>query len=304
MRERRAGWRVLRIRSEYSLPLTFTKNRKRGRPSGPACCFVFGYQLGTGVPPWGPTPHPGPAVHSYGMTALHWAAYYCNRRIVGLLVASGADVNAQSRNGCAVSACGESAECAGRVAAAVCRAGTRRCTLPRPMAGPTPSRSCCCAAPTGPSRPTAGTAALRRTAEPKPQQPRACRDTPKQVAEEYGKLAEYEAAKRLVTARRLTPRHPPGLAPHSSARFLYRLMCFRRSPLLKGGRQPPTEHLHRNRHPRRGQGGNGPRSTRTVTGALAAPRRAPLHPRVEVYSTSRASCRCHRQRKMRSRTQY
>ncbi len=104
MRERGAGWRVLRIRSEYSLPLTFTKKRKRGRPSGPACCFVFGYQLGTGVPPWGPTPHPDPAVHSFGMTALHWAAYYGNRRIVGLLVASGADVNAQNRVGCAVSA--------------------------------------------------------------------------------------------------------------------------------------------------------------------------------------------------------
>ncbi len=75
--------------------------------------------MGTGVPPWGPPPHPGPAVHSDGMTALHWAAYYGNRRIVRSLVAFNADVNAQDRFGCAVCACGESAdECAGRAPAA------------------------------------------------------------------------------------------------------------------------------------------------------------------------------------------
>ncbi len=34
--------------------------RTLSRPSGPACCFVFGYRLGTGVPPWGPPPHPRP----------------------------------------------------------------------------------------------------------------------------------------------------------------------------------------------------------------------------------------------------
>ena len=59
--------------------------------------------MGTGVPPWGPPSHPGPAVHSGGMTALHFAALRGNRRIVRLLVASGADVNAQDDNdGCAV----------------------------------------------------------------------------------------------------------------------------------------------------------------------------------------------------------
>jgi hypothetical protein len=56
-------------------------------------------------------------------------------------------------------------ECASRVPAAVCRAGRRRCTVPRAMAVPHACRSCCCAAPTGPSRTTAGTAVLRRTAE-------------------------------------------------------------------------------------------------------------------------------------------
>ncbi len=141
--------------------------------------------MGTGLPPWGPPPHPGPAVRSgNGSTALHLAALFCNLRIIRLLVAFGADVNARTDDGCAVCACGESAvSAAGRVPASVCRAGRRRCTWPRTMSNPTmsrcrigsclamaipqPLRSCCCAAPTGPSRTTAGNAALRRTAEPK-----------------------------------------------------------------------------------------------------------------------------------------
>ena len=70
--------------------------------------------MGTGVPPWGPPPHAGPAVHSvYGSTALHYAALYGNRRIVRMLVDANADVNAQDDYGCAVCACGESVECAG-----------------------------------------------------------------------------------------------------------------------------------------------------------------------------------------------
>jgi ankyrin repeat protein len=48
-------------------------------------------------------------VHSNGHTALQEAAVYGNRRIVRLLVASGADVNAEDDDGCAVSACGRSA---------------------------------------------------------------------------------------------------------------------------------------------------------------------------------------------------
>jgi hypothetical protein len=42
-----------------------------------------------------------------GFTALHYAAKYGNRRIVRSLVASGANVNARNRYGCAVSACGD-----------------------------------------------------------------------------------------------------------------------------------------------------------------------------------------------------
>ncbi len=84
----------------------------------------------------GPTPaHFGAAVHSNGDTALHYAAIYGDRRIVRSLVDANAGVNAQNCSGCAVSACGESAdECGGRVPAAVGRAGKRRCTMPRAMA--------------------------------------------------------------------------------------------------------------------------------------------------------------------------
>ncbi len=154
---------------EYSLPLTVTQNDNIVDPRGEPAVLCFGYRLGTGVPPWGPPPHPGPAVHRNGSTALHHAAYYGNRRMIRSLVDANADVHAQNNFGCAVCARGESAvECAGRVPAAVGRAGTRRCTGPRKKAIPHASRSCCCAAPTGPSRTTSsasGNAALRRTAE-------------------------------------------------------------------------------------------------------------------------------------------
>ena len=74
---------------------------------GACVLFCFsGTGLGTGVPPSGPPP----AVHrDNGMTALHWAAEFGNRRIVRSLAAFNADVNAQNHNGCAVCACGESA---------------------------------------------------------------------------------------------------------------------------------------------------------------------------------------------------
>ncbi len=77
-------------------------------------------------------PTPGPAVHSDGFTALHYAARKGNRRMIRLLVDAKAAVHAKTNFGCAVCACSESAvECAGRVAAAVGCAGTRRCMLPR-----------------------------------------------------------------------------------------------------------------------------------------------------------------------------
>ena len=76
----------------------------------------------------GPTPRtPAPPCTGTMATPLHWAAHYDNRRLVRSLVAFNADVNAKTRHGCAVSARGESAvECADRVAAAVCRADSRR----------------------------------------------------------------------------------------------------------------------------------------------------------------------------------
>ncbi len=86
--------------------------------------------MGTGVPPWGPPPHPGPAVHSDGNTALHWAVFHGNRRMIRSLVDADADVNAQNRWRCAVCARGESAvECACRVPAArrPCRSTPLHC---------------------------------------------------------------------------------------------------------------------------------------------------------------------------------
>jgi ankyrin repeat protein len=106
------------VLSEYSLSLTVTPTDNTVDPRGlPAVlCSGTGWVLGY---PWGPPPHPGPAVHRYGSTALHWAASQGNRRMIRLLVASGADVTGQDDGGCAVCACGESAvECAGRVPAA------------------------------------------------------------------------------------------------------------------------------------------------------------------------------------------
>ena len=81
----------------------------------------------------GPTPiTPGPAVRSDGWTALHYASFYGNRRMIRSLVDADADVNAQTDYGCAVCARGESAQCVrpGRAVRPppVCRAGRRRCT--------------------------------------------------------------------------------------------------------------------------------------------------------------------------------
>ena len=59
------------------------------------------------------------------MTALHYAARFGNRRIVRSLVDANADVNAKTRYGCAVCACGESAiECT-----APSRRRRRRCRI-------------------------------------------------------------------------------------------------------------------------------------------------------------------------------
>ena len=144
--------------------------------------------MGTKVPPWGPPPNPGPAVHSDGNTALHWAAMYGNRRIVRSLVDANADVNAKNRFGCAVCARGESAvECAGRV-----RAARRPCRdTPLHLAACNGDSSSVaelllrgadgavqdnlgyrCAAPHSRNR--------------KPQQPHACRYTPLHVAAHNG----------------------------------------------------------------------------------------------------------------------
>ncbi len=98
---------------------------------GAACCFVgLGY-------PEGPTliTHVS-AVHSNGYTALHWAVYHGNRRVVRLLIDAKANVNAQDDDGCAFPF--RRRRVGSRVPAA-CRAGARRCTGPRRLADQTSS---------------------------------------------------------------------------------------------------------------------------------------------------------------------
>ncbi len=225
--------------------------------------------MGTGVPPWGPPPHPGPAVHRFGRTALHYAADNGNRRMVRSLVDAGADVNAQDRLfGCAVCARGESAD--------ECAAPSTRRRLPCRY---TPLHY---AALNGHSASVAelllrgADGAVQtydgyRCAAPhsrnrKPQQPRARRRTPKRWAEDHGKLAAYEAGEREVhSARRLTT---PAIAP-ASRPIPPHAACVvgarrRRSPIQRGGRQQPTQHTHGDERLGR------------------APRRAPFSPRVEV----------------------
>ena len=283
--------------SRSTLAVNVYPKRNRSRPSGPACCFVFGYRLEpvvTGVPSWGPPPHPGPAVRSDGDAALHWAALFGNRRMVRLLIASDADVNAQNSNGCAVST-SASAECGGLVpappavqvhAAALGRVqwpigGDRRAAHARRRRGrPELLRVTlrCAAQPTEPySRARAGT---RRSNSPK-----------RMESSRNGVGSERSTRRRR---RRCTP--PAASRPPPASRAIpARAPCAdgcavgvrrRRSPIQRAGGRPPTQHSHCNRRHR------------------CAPRRALLHPRVEVQSTSRASCCSHRERNVRSRTQY
>ncbi len=223
--------------------------------------------MGTGVPPWGPPHHAGPAVHRFGRTALHWAAEFGNRRMIRSLVDAKAAVNAQDIVGCAVCARGESAvECAGRAPAAVGRAGRRRCTMPRTKAILHPSRSCCCAAPTGPSRTNSGTAALRRTAETENRSSRARAGTRRSNSRKTMGSSRHTRRERgrCTPPAASQPPPPPAsrpIPPHAACAVG---ACRRRSPIQRGGRRQPTQHTHCNKRPG------------------CAPRRAPLHPRVEV----------------------
>ncbi len=111
-----------------------------------------------------------------------------------------------------------------RVAAAVCRAGTRRCTSPRTKAVLHPSRSSCCAAPTGPSRPTTGNAALRRTAETKNRNSRAragARRSNGRKGMGSSRSTKWERGRCTPPAASQAP-HPSCLAPHPSPRCLCR----------------------------------------------------------------------------------
>jgi hypothetical protein len=157
-----------------------------------------------------------------------------------------------------------------RVPAAVGRAGSRRCTRLRTKAILHPSRSCCCAAPTGPSRTTGGTAALRRTAETENRSSRARAGGRRSNWRKSGGSSRSTKRERgrCTPPAASPPRHPPAasrpippVAPCSDGRAV----GVRRSS---------------------GQGGNHPHSTPVVTGARAA--RLVVH-----YCTRGSKCRAH-----------
>jgi hypothetical protein len=85
-------------------PSTFTETETPQSTLGASLLVCVRVPVGSGAAPLGPPPHPGPAVYSWGDTALHHAAEYGDRRIVRLLIASEADVDAQDQfHGCTFS---------------------------------------------------------------------------------------------------------------------------------------------------------------------------------------------------------
>jgi hypothetical protein len=136
--------------------------KRRSRPSGPACCFVSG--TGGSGDPVGPTPSPRPrrAQQRQHRAALCGAPRQsANRPITDRIRRRRERPEPLRVRRFRFGIGGAAAECP-----PVCRAGTRRCTGPRTLARPMRSQSCSCAAPTGPSRIASGNAALRRTARP------------------------------------------------------------------------------------------------------------------------------------------
>ena len=141
----------------------------------------------------------------------------------------------------------------------------RECTMPRTIAIPMPSRSCCCAAPTGPSRPTTGNAALRRTAETENRSSRARAGTRRSDGRKTmgrSRPTRRERERCIPPAASRPPPTLPASRPIPPRAACAVGACRRRSPNQRGGRQQPTQHTHGNGRPR------------------CAPRRALLHPRV------------------------
>ena len=162
----------------------------------------------------------------------------------------------------------------GRVAAAVGRAGTRRCTMPRSMAILHPSRSCCWAALTGPSGPTStGNAALRRTAETE-----SAAAAHVQAHAEATGGTEWEARSLRGGGEGGALRPPPHSPRHPT---------LPRAPSVPTLLVPSVRAVGARRSS--GEGGNSPRSTRTRTSALAA--RLFVH-----YCTRGSKCRGNRAR--------
>jgi hypothetical protein len=231
------------------------------------CVRVPTFRLCTGVPAWGPPPHPGPAVHRYGWTALHYAAQFGNRRIVRSLVASKAYANSQDYiSGCAVPACGESA-----VSAAA--------ESPPPSAVQADAAALGCVERRN-RRHRGAAAARRRRGHPEQQSPSqvtlrcaALHSRPKPHSRARADMRRRSNSRNSVGSspstrrrrgwcnppRRLTLRHPLPRAPSLPALLVPTDVP---SALADPAGREATAHC--NRRPRR------------------APRRALLHPRIEV----------------------
>ena len=142
------------------MSLTVTKT-KRGRPMGPACCFVFGYRLGTGCP-MGPTPSPRP--RRAQAVVPHRVALCGGLRQSPHRPRADRRQRPCQRRGRQRVNLSVSAKAGGRPSPIVRLAGARRCTWPCTIANSKWSPNCSCTAPTWPSRTATGTTALRRTA--------------------------------------------------------------------------------------------------------------------------------------------
>jgi hypothetical protein len=219
--------------------------RTLSRPSGRACCFVFRVPVGYWGTPVGPTPAPRP--RRAQRVWLHRAALggelrqspndpiarRCRRRrerperlrVRPFALAANRPLTASTES-----------------PAAVGRAGARRCTGLRAMAILHPSRSCCSAAPTGPSRATTGTAALRRTAETENRNSRGHAGRRRSNSRNgMGCSRHTRLERRRCTppaASQPPPNHPASrsIRPHAACAVG---ACRRRSPIQRGGRQQP-----------------------------------------------------------------
>ena len=234
-------------------------------------CSGTGWAWGT---PWDPPPHAGPVVHSHGMTALHWAALYGNRRMIRSLVDADADVNAQMTSGAPFALAANrpmSAPAESPPPSAVQVDAAALCRVDWPVF----IRRGAAAARRRRGRPGQIRVTLRCAAQPKPKTAAAARA---QVHAEAmgGILREARGIRGGGEGGALRPPpHDPRPPPLPRAPSLPELLV--PSVFAVGARRSS------------GEGGDSQRSTRTITSALAARL-------VEHHCTRGSKCRAHRAR--------